>query len=149
MDFCQDRGVAAHQLKDVYDLYAGSEDGLGPLIARLELRAGSPGELARRAGISPATLWEYRRGNFPLPLPILRRLFAEGAPLRFEITPQRALAQLFIQYPLVQRMLIDDNDPFVRLGDQIAVMHLHRRRGAADRSGHDSRHRRHHNVPSA
>jgi transcriptional regulator with XRE-family HTH domain len=25
-------------------------------------------------GISPATLWEYRRGNFPLPLSLLRRL---------------------------------------------------------------------------
>src|SRR5439155_20767917 len=47
---------------------------LGQFIARLELRAGSPGELARRAGISAATLWEYRRGNFPLPLPLLRRL---------------------------------------------------------------------------
>ncbi len=30
--------------------------------------------LARRVGISPATLWEYRRGNFPLPLTLLRRL---------------------------------------------------------------------------
>ncbi len=74
MDFCRTRGVGNGQLEEVYKLYTGAEGGLGPLIGRLELRAGSPGELARRAGISPATLWEYRRGNFPLPLPILRRL---------------------------------------------------------------------------
>jgi transcriptional regulator with XRE-family HTH domain len=74
MDFCRARGVAPAQMEEVYTLYTGAEGGLGPLISRLELRAGSPCELARRAGISPATLWEYRRGNFPLPLAILRRL---------------------------------------------------------------------------
>jgi len=74
LDFCSEHGVAAGSLEEVYKLYAGAEGGLGPLLARLELRAGSPGELARRAEISPATLWEYRRGNFPLPLAVLRRL---------------------------------------------------------------------------
>lgn len=73
-DFCHGCGIGADRLEEVYQLYAGAGDGLGPLLARLELRAGSPAALARRAGISPATLWEYRRGNFPLPLPILRRL---------------------------------------------------------------------------
>ncbi len=73
-DFCHGCGVDADHLEEVYQLYAGAGDGLAPLLARLELRAGSPAALARRAGISPATLWEYRRGNFPLPLGILRRL---------------------------------------------------------------------------
>jgi transcriptional regulator with XRE-family HTH domain len=75
IDFCRDSGVAGQHLDEVYNLYAGAQDGLAPLIARLELRAGSPAELARRADISPATLWEYRRGNFPLPLAVLRRLY--------------------------------------------------------------------------
>src|SRR6516162_5290504 len=74
MDFSRACGVAADHLEEVYNLYAGAEGGLRQLIARMELRAGSPAELARRTGISAATLWEYRRGNFPLPLAILRRL---------------------------------------------------------------------------
>jgi transcriptional regulator with XRE-family HTH domain len=74
VDFCRARGVAAEQLEEVYRLYAGAAEGLGKWIARLEVRAGSPAELARRAGISPATLWEYRRGNYPLPLTVLRQL---------------------------------------------------------------------------
>jgi transcriptional regulator with XRE-family HTH domain len=72
--FCQCRQVDSEQLEELRRLYAGSGDTLGEFIARLELRAGSPRELARRVGISPATLWEYRRGNFPLPLELLRRL---------------------------------------------------------------------------
>lgn len=74
LDFCRERGVARDRLEEVHRLYAGAEGGLGPLFARLELRAGSAVELARRAGLSPATLWEYRRGNFPLPLAVLRAL---------------------------------------------------------------------------
>src|SRR5271166_4400860 len=74
VDFCRSCGVSGEQLEEVYNLYAGAEGGIKSFIARLELRAGSSAELARRAGISPATLWEYRRGNFPLPLPVLRRL---------------------------------------------------------------------------
>jgi transcriptional regulator with XRE-family HTH domain len=72
--FCQQAGVKADQLEELQGLYAGPGDNLEQMIARLELRAGSPRELARRVGISPATLWEYRRGNFPLPLPLLRSL---------------------------------------------------------------------------
>ena len=30
--------------------------------------------LAQRVGISPTTLWEYHRGNFPLPLDLLRQM---------------------------------------------------------------------------
>jgi transcriptional regulator with XRE-family HTH domain len=74
VDFCRGRGVDSAQLKELHDLYAGADGGLGALIARLELRAGSAANLARRAGISPATLWEYQRGNFPVPVAILRRL---------------------------------------------------------------------------
>src|SRR5262249_42170363 len=55
-------------------LYAGAGETLEELIGRLELAAGSSRELARRAGISPTTLWEYRRGNFPLTLSLLNRL---------------------------------------------------------------------------
>jgi transcriptional regulator with XRE-family HTH domain len=74
--FYQSAGVAAEQVEELRRLYAGSGDTLEQFIARLELRAGSSRELARRVGISAATLWEYRRGNFPLPLELLRRLCA-------------------------------------------------------------------------
>jgi transcriptional regulator with XRE-family HTH domain len=104
MDFCRDFGVSSARLEEVYTLYAGAEGGLGPLIARLELRAGSSVELARRAGISPATLWEYRRGNFPLPLGILRRLcqaVGEDNPTPAEVVWQQAERQRFLDrgYP--------------------------------------------------
>jgi transcriptional regulator with XRE-family HTH domain len=72
--FCQQAGVKPEILDNLRRLYAGPGDTLQQIIARLELRAGSPRELARRVGISPATLWEYRRGNFPLPLDLLQRL---------------------------------------------------------------------------
>ena len=72
--FCRRRGVESAELETVSRLYAGAGETLEEWIARLELRAGSPRELARRVGISTATLWEYRRGNFPLPLALLRKL---------------------------------------------------------------------------
>jgi transcriptional regulator with XRE-family HTH domain len=72
--FCEQNAVAAPHLETLQQHYAGVGDTIGELIARLELRAGSPRELARRVGISPTTLWEYRRGNFPLPLALLRQL---------------------------------------------------------------------------
>jgi transcriptional regulator with XRE-family HTH domain len=88
VDFCRRSGVAAEHLEEVCRLYVGAGDGLGQWIARLELRAGSPAELARRAGISPGTLWEYRRGNYPLPLTVLRRLCKAVAE---DPTPAEAL----------------------------------------------------------
>ncbi|HTU20175.1 MAG TPA: helix-turn-helix transcriptional regulator [Gemmataceae bacterium] len=81
--FYQRCGVPVEHLEELRRLYAGAGDTLEQLIARLELRAGSSRELARRVGISAATLWEYRRGNFPLPLELLRRMCAavgEDAP---------------------------------------------------------------------
>ena len=75
VSFCRNRNVDGNLLEQVQDLYAGSGSTLEQLIARLELAAGSPRELARRVGISATTLWEYRRGNFPLPLALLRRLY--------------------------------------------------------------------------
>jgi transcriptional regulator with XRE-family HTH domain len=72
--FCEQCGVPAEKLEELRRLYAGAGSPLGQLLARLELRAGSPRELARRVGISPATLWEYQRGNFPLPWQLLCRL---------------------------------------------------------------------------
>jgi transcriptional regulator with XRE-family HTH domain len=72
--FCEGHSVAAELLEELRRLYAGMGDTLEQLISRLELKAGSPRELARRVGISPATLWEYRRGNFPLPLSLLKKL---------------------------------------------------------------------------
>jgi transcriptional regulator with XRE-family HTH domain len=74
VSFCRRRGVEPAELESVSRLYAGAGDTLQEFIARLELRAGSPRALARRVGISPATLWEYRRGNFPLPLALLRKM---------------------------------------------------------------------------
>lgn len=72
--FCERCGVNGEHLEEVRRLYTGPCDNLRQLIARLELKAGSPRELARRVGISPATLWEYQRGHFPLPIDLLRRL---------------------------------------------------------------------------
>jgi transcriptional regulator with XRE-family HTH domain len=72
--FCRRQRVAREHLAELERLYAGPCDSLSGLIARLELAAGSPRELARRVGISPTTLWEYHRGNFPLPLALLRRM---------------------------------------------------------------------------
>jgi transcriptional regulator with XRE-family HTH domain len=74
VSFCQQCGVAADLLEELRRLYAGAGATLGEFIARLELRAGSSRDLARQVGISPATLWEYKRGNFPLPLALLRQL---------------------------------------------------------------------------
>ena len=65
---------ARSELEELCRLYAGPGDTLAQLIAGLELRAGSARELARRVGISLTTLWEYRCGNFPLPLDVLHRL---------------------------------------------------------------------------
>jgi transcriptional regulator with XRE-family HTH domain len=74
VDFCQAQGVPSDQLEELRRLYTGDGDDLGHLLSRLELQAGSSRELARRVGISPATLWEYKRGNFPLPLALLKQL---------------------------------------------------------------------------
>jgi transcriptional regulator with XRE-family HTH domain len=74
VQFCRRCAVDAQQLEELQQLYTGAGATLGEWIARLELRAGSPRELARRVGISPATLWEYRRGHFPLPYALLHRL---------------------------------------------------------------------------
>lgn len=74
MTYCRSRQVDGELLEQVQGLYAGSGGALEQLIARLELAAGSPRELARRVRISATTLWEYRRGNFPLPLALLQRL---------------------------------------------------------------------------
>jgi len=72
--FCEQRGVAPGHLEELRRLYAGAGDTLEEFLGRLELRAGSSRELARRVGISPTTLWEYHRGNFPLPLALLRQM---------------------------------------------------------------------------
>ena len=74
--FYQRAGIADEHLEELRRLYAGDGATLEHFLARLELRAGSSRELARRVGISPATLWEYRRGHFPLPLALLRQMCA-------------------------------------------------------------------------
>jgi transcriptional regulator with XRE-family HTH domain len=74
VDFCQKHRVSPAEIEELRRLYAGPGETLEQLIARLELRAGSSRELARKVGISPSTLWEYRRGNFPLPLTLLQKL---------------------------------------------------------------------------
>ncbi|MSR53250.1 MAG: XRE family transcriptional regulator [Gemmataceae bacterium] len=61
-------------LDEVRQKYAGPRGTLTELIAWLEVQAGSARELARRVKISPSTLWEYRRGRFPLPLLLLHQL---------------------------------------------------------------------------
>jgi transcriptional regulator with XRE-family HTH domain len=72
--FCQEQRVSSEALEELRRIYAGPGDTLPQYLARLELRAGSPRELARRVGLSTSTLWEYRRGNFPLPFDLLGRL---------------------------------------------------------------------------
>src|SRR5215470_1019185 len=76
VSYCEKTGVNGEHLEEVRRLYAGPGDNLQQVIARLELKAGSPRELARRVAISPATLWEYQRGHFPLPVDLLRRMCA-------------------------------------------------------------------------
>lgn len=76
IEFCEEQGVNMVCIDELRDLYAGPADSLEHLIARLELRAGSSPRLARKVGISAATLWEYRRGNFPVPHAILTKMCA-------------------------------------------------------------------------
>lgn len=72
--FCEKRGIAAEPLEELRKLYAGSGDTIEQHVARLELLAGSTRELARRVGISASTLWEYRRGHFPITWSLLCKL---------------------------------------------------------------------------
>jgi transcriptional regulator with XRE-family HTH domain len=74
IEFCSPQGVPDEKIGKLLDLYTGPCESLEHLISRLELRAGSARELARRAGISASTLWEYRRGNFPLSWSLLEKL---------------------------------------------------------------------------
>ena len=74
--FFQRAGVPDEHLEELRRLYAGCGDTLEQFLARLELRAGSSRELARRVGISAATLWEYRRGHFPLSWQLLCQMCA-------------------------------------------------------------------------
>ncbi|HVX12505.1 MAG TPA: helix-turn-helix domain-containing protein [Pirellulales bacterium] len=74
IEFCTPYGVPEEKIAQLLNLYTGPCESLEHLIARLELRAGSARELARRAGISASTLWEYRRGNFPLSWSLLVKL---------------------------------------------------------------------------
>ena len=74
IEFCEARRVDETCIESLRDLYAGPADSLEHFIARLELRAGSSPKLARQVGISAATLWEYRRGNFPVPHALLKKM---------------------------------------------------------------------------
>jgi transcriptional regulator with XRE-family HTH domain len=76
LSFCEERGANPEHLEELCQIYAGPCDTLARFLARLELRAGSPFELARRVGISHCAYWEHRRGHFPMPLALLRRLCA-------------------------------------------------------------------------
>jgi transcriptional regulator with XRE-family HTH domain len=70
--------VKSEMLDEVRRLYTGQRGTLTELIAWLEVQTGSARELARRVGISPSTLWEYRRGRFPLPLSLFRKICKAG-----------------------------------------------------------------------
>src|SRR5437762_9647065 len=59
ISFCEQCGINGEHLEELRRLHSGPIASLGQFIARLELRAGSPRELARRVGMSPATLREY------------------------------------------------------------------------------------------
>ncbi len=81
--FSNKAGVPEERLDELRDLYAGPADSMENVIARLELKAGSSPRLARKVGISAATLWEYRRGNFPVPHEILKKM-CETLKVEFE-----------------------------------------------------------------
>ena len=72
--FSDKAGVSEERLDELRDLYAGPPDSMENVIARLELKAGSSPRLAKKVGVSAATLWEYRRGNFPVPHEILSKM---------------------------------------------------------------------------
>lgn len=74
IEFGEESGVPEKRLDELRDLYAGPPDSMEHMIARLELKAGSSPRLAKKVGISAATLWEYRRGNFPVPHAILQKM---------------------------------------------------------------------------
>jgi transcriptional regulator with XRE-family HTH domain len=74
IEFSDKAGVSEERLDELRDLYAGPADSMENVIARLELKAGSSPRLARKVGVSAATLWEYRRGNFPVPHEILKKM---------------------------------------------------------------------------
>lgn len=74
IEFSEESGVSEERLDELRDLYAGPADSMENVIARLELKAGSSPRLAKKVGISAATLWEYRRGNFPVPHAILKKM---------------------------------------------------------------------------
>jgi transcriptional regulator with XRE-family HTH domain len=83
IEFSDEAGVSEERLDELRDLYAGPADSMENVIARLELKAGSSPRLAKRVGVSAATLWEYRRGNFPVPHAILRKM-CETLKVEFE-----------------------------------------------------------------
>jgi len=74
IEFCETKKISEKVLDELRDLYAGPADSIENVIARLELRAGSSPKLARKVGVSAATMWEYRRGNFPVPHELLRKM---------------------------------------------------------------------------
>ncbi len=74
IEFCEKKRVSEKILDELRDLYAGPADSIENVIARLELRAGSSPKLARKVGVSAATMWEYRRGNFPVPHELLKKM---------------------------------------------------------------------------
>ena len=64
IEYCEGKNVPEAELEKLRVLYTGPADSLLNFIGRLELRAGSSPKLARKIGISPATLWEYLRRDF-------------------------------------------------------------------------------------
>lgn len=74
LEYLEKKKVKAERIEELRSLYAGPCDSLQHLIGRMELKSGSSPQLARKLGISPATLWEYKRGNFPVPYNLLKRM---------------------------------------------------------------------------
>jgi transcriptional regulator with XRE-family HTH domain len=74
LNFYQKCKVEPALLEEVRRIYAGPRGTLHELLSWMEVEVGSAHDLARRVGISPSTLWEYRRGRFPLPLTLLREI---------------------------------------------------------------------------
>jgi transcriptional regulator with XRE-family HTH domain len=85
IEYCQSEDIDEAVLDKLRDDYTGPADSLLNFVGRMELKAGSSPKLARKVGVSPATLWEYRRGNFPVPYKILVKM-CKVTSTDFEVT---------------------------------------------------------------
>ncbi len=94
LEYLHKKKIKPERIEELRSLYCGPCDSLQHLIGRMELKAGSSPVLARKVGVSPATLWEYRRGNFPVPFNILKKMCRVSGEKIEEAEPLWHVAEL-------------------------------------------------------